>query len=45
VPHLYFRKSAKWLQRIEFLSANKPGYWEIRGYHGDPWQEQRYCGD
>jgi DMSO/TMAO reductase YedYZ molybdopterin-dependent catalytic subunit len=44
VPHLYFWKSAKWLQSIEFLSEDKPGYWEVRGYHnrGDPWKEERY---
>lgn len=47
VPHLYFWKSAKWLQRIEFRSDDKPGYWEVRGYHnrGDPWLEQRYSDD
>ena len=47
VPHLYFWKSAKWLQAIEFLEADAPGYWEVRGYHnrGDPWAEQRYSGD
>jgi DMSO/TMAO reductase YedYZ molybdopterin-dependent catalytic subunit len=44
VPHLYLWKSAKWLQRIEFVTADKAGFWEVRGYHdrGDPWQEQRY---
>ncbi|UFN50785.1 sulfite oxidase-like oxidoreductase [Roseomonas sp. OT10] len=44
VPHLYFWKSPKWLRRIEFLAADRPGFWEVRGYHnrGDPWQEQRY---
>jgi DMSO/TMAO reductase YedYZ molybdopterin-dependent catalytic subunit len=44
VPHLYFWKSAKWLKAIEFLEADKPGFWEVRGYHnrGDPWAEQRY---
>ena len=44
VPHLYLWKSAKWLQRIEFVTADKPGFWEVRGYHdrGDPWAEQRY---
>ena len=44
VPHLYLWKSAKWLQRIEFATGDKPGFWETRGYHdrGDPWQEQRY---
>ena len=42
VPHLYFWKSAKWLQSIEFLEHDAPGYWEVRGYHnrGDPWAEQ-----
>src|SRR5260370_318745 len=47
VPHLYVWKSAKWLQSIEFLAEDKPGYWEVRGYHnrGDPWQEQRYSND
>jgi DMSO/TMAO reductase YedYZ molybdopterin-dependent catalytic subunit len=47
VPHLYFWKSAKWLQGIEFLAQDSPGYWEVRGYHnrGDPWAEQRYSGD
>ena len=44
VPQLYLWKSAKWLQRIEFATADKPGFWEVRGYHdrGDPWREQRY---
>jgi DMSO/TMAO reductase YedYZ molybdopterin-dependent catalytic subunit len=44
IPHLYFWKSAKWITRIEFIDADRPGYWEQRGYHndGDPWQEQRY---
>ncbi|RYX99041.1 MAG: sulfite oxidase-like oxidoreductase [Bradyrhizobiaceae bacterium] len=47
IPHLYFWKSAKWLQRIEFVIDDKPGYWEVRGYHnrGDPWLEQRYSED
>ncbi|KSB88530.1 molybdopterin-binding protein [Caulobacter vibrioides] len=44
VPHLYFWKSAKWLKRIEFVAADRPGFWEERGYHnrGDPWTEERY---
>ncbi len=44
VPHLYFWKSPKWLRRIEFATADHPGFWEVRGYHnrGDPWAEQRY---
>lgn len=47
VPHLYFWKSAKWLQAIEFVTEDAPGFWEVRGYHnrGDPWTEQRYSGD
>jgi DMSO/TMAO reductase YedYZ molybdopterin-dependent catalytic subunit len=44
VPHLYFWKSAKWLRGFEFMSGDKPGFWEQYGYHmrGDPWQEERY---
>ena len=44
VPKLYFWKSAKWLRRITFLAEDKPGFWEVRGYHmnGDPWTEERY---
>lgn len=44
VPHLYFWKSAKWLKRIEFVAADRPGFWEERGYHnrGDPWAQERY---
>lgn len=44
VPHLYFWKSAKWLNGIEFLRADRPGFWEQAGYHnhGDPWSEERF---
>ncbi|UZK64833.1 sulfite oxidase-like oxidoreductase [Sphingomonas sp. M1-B02] len=44
IPHLYFWKSAKWVSGIEFLGADKPGFWEVNGYHmrGDPWAEERY---
>ena len=47
LPHLYFWKSAKWLRKVEFMKADKPGFWERNGYHmyGDPWREQRYWGD
>jgi DMSO/TMAO reductase YedYZ molybdopterin-dependent catalytic subunit len=47
VPHLYFWKSAKWVNRIEFIDADRPGFWEGLGYniYGDPWREQRYTGD
>lgn len=44
VPKLYFYKSAKWLSGIEFLPKDRPGFWEVRGYHNhaDPWREERY---
>lgn len=44
VPHLYFWKSAKWLNGLEFMTSDKQGFWEGHGYHnyGDPWKEQRY---
>ena len=45
VPRKYFYKSVKWLERIEFLSEDRLGYWEAdAGYHNlaDPWKEQRY---
>ncbi len=47
VPHLYFWKSAKWLDRLELMDHDEPGFWERGGYHdrGDPWREQRYQGD
>ena len=39
VPLLYAWKSAKWIRKITFVSADSPGYWEQVGYHlrGDPW--------
>jgi DMSO/TMAO reductase YedYZ molybdopterin-dependent catalytic subunit len=44
VPRYYFWKSAKWLRAIRFVAADRPGFWEVRGYHnqGDPWDEERY---
>lgn len=47
LPHLYFWKSAKWLQRIDIRTGDKPGFWEKNGYHmrGDPWREERYSDD
>ncbi len=47
LPRLYFWKSAKWLQGLELLDHDEPGFWERNGYHnlGDPWLEQRYWGD
>ncbi len=44
VPRLYLWKSAKWVNGVQFLAKDIPGYWESRGYHnhGDPWKEERY---
>ena len=47
VPHLYFWKSAKWVNGLRFTQRDEAGFWELRGYHmyGDPWREQRYTDD
>lgn len=47
VPHLYLWKSAKWVRAVEFMVADRPGFWEQNGYHmyGDPWKEQRFDYD
>jgi DMSO/TMAO reductase YedYZ molybdopterin-dependent catalytic subunit len=44
VPKLYFWKSAKWVRGLVFMDDEKPGFWEMYGYHihGDPWTEERY---
>ncbi len=45
VPGRYFYKSVKWLERIELLEHDRPGYWEAEsGYHNraDPWREERF---
>ena len=44
VPHLYFWKSAKWINGLQFTAKDEAGFWEMRGYHmrGDPWAEERY---
>ncbi len=44
LPKLYFWKSPKWVTRVELLLEDRPGFWEVRGYHnrGDPWMEERY---
>ena len=40
----YFWKGAKWLRGLEFVSRDRPGFWEQAGYHNeaDVWQEQRF---
>jgi DMSO/TMAO reductase YedYZ molybdopterin-dependent catalytic subunit len=44
VPKLYGWKSAKWVRAIELTDIDRPGFWEVRGYHNhaDPWTEERY---
>ena len=44
VPSLYGWKSAKWVNGIELMAEDSPGFWEQRGYHnnGDPWKEERF---
>jgi DMSO/TMAO reductase YedYZ molybdopterin-dependent catalytic subunit len=44
LPKLYFWKSAKWVRGLVFMNDEKPGFWEMYGYHihGDPWREERY---
>jgi len=44
MPHLYAWKSVKWVRAVEYMTADRRGFWEERGYHNtaDPWQEQRY---
>ncbi len=44
VPKHYFWKSAKWVKTVTFAAADRPGFWETRGYHNfaDPWNEERY---
>ena len=44
VPKLYAWKSAKWVNGLEFMVNDRPGFWERAGYHnnGDPWTEERF---
>jgi DMSO/TMAO reductase YedYZ molybdopterin-dependent catalytic subunit len=46
-PQLYAWKGAKWIKRIQFLSENKLGFWEERGYSNTayPWRNDRYSED
>lgn len=43
-PQLWAWKGAKWIKRIEFLAADAPGFWEVRGYSNTahPWRDDRY---
>jgi DMSO/TMAO reductase YedYZ molybdopterin-dependent catalytic subunit len=33
-----------WVRAIELTDIDRPGFWEVRGYHNhaDPWTEERY---
>jgi DMSO/TMAO reductase YedYZ molybdopterin-dependent catalytic subunit len=44
VPQLYAWKGPKWVRGVEYLTSDRRGFWEERGYHNraDPWLEQRY---
>jgi DMSO/TMAO reductase YedYZ molybdopterin-dependent catalytic subunit len=43
-PQLYAWKGAKWIHRIELLTHDRLGYWELRGYSNsaEPWRDDRY---
>jgi len=46
MPNLYAWKSAKWVNRIEFIPSYQDGYWEMYGYHerADVMEEERFKG-
>jgi len=43
VPQLWAWKGAKWVMRLELLTHDRRGYWEIRGYSNTalPWRDDR----
>ncbi len=45
IPKLYAWKGAKFVHGITFLTEDKLGFWEVRGYSNtaDPWTEDRYA--
>ena len=47
VPKRYGWKSAKWVNGLELMAKDAPGFWEARGYHmnGDPVKEERFWED
>jgi len=47
VPKRYAWKGAKWLKAIELHEFDRPGFWEVRGYHNEafPFLEQRFSDD
>jgi DMSO/TMAO reductase YedYZ molybdopterin-dependent catalytic subunit len=44
IPSRYAWKSAKWVNGIELMAHDAPGFWEQRGYNNnaDPWKEERF---
>ena len=44
VPQRYGWKSAKWVTGVELMANDRPGFWEMNGYHmrGDPRREERF---
>ena len=45
LPKLYAWTGAKFVSGIAFLTEDKLGFWEVRGYSNtaDPWTEDRYA--
>lgn len=45
IPKLYAWKGAKFVKGIHFLTEDRLGFWEERGYSNsaDPWKEERYA--
>lgn len=43
-PKLYAWKGAKWVNRIELMIGDRPGFWEQNGYSMTalPWEDDRY---
>ena len=44
IPSRYGWKSAKWVNGLELMAEDAPGFWEQRGYNNnaDPWKEERF---
>jgi DMSO/TMAO reductase YedYZ molybdopterin-dependent catalytic subunit len=47
VPKRYAWKGAKWLKAIELHEFDRPGFWEVRGYHNeaDTFKEECFSDD
>ena len=43
-PKLYAWKGTKWIRKIDFLTQDQKGFWEVRGYSNsaEPWFNDRY---